>query len=205
MTTLYSLYGNPRHTMLVTGSGEVVYQVKSEHGVSSIMRALPRKLGLEDEEQQFVVTGKLNWNRPITFQVGDSQPVPASKFLRVPISDSKFKQFMKMAEEHDKREFTSPSGNVYQWTLQGGDAKLRLKGTRDPIATYSMEQGSLLGKDTRAALFITPEGLEMLDLLVLTWVQVAMLINTFKSKGMFASIETEWALGSAGVDPGKDY
>ncbi|KZO97274.1 hypothetical protein CALVIDRAFT_597612 [Calocera viscosa TUFC12733] len=221
MTTLFSLYGNPRFTMLVTATGEVVYHIKTENSVSSVLRALPKKLGFEDEEQQYTVTGKIDWNRPITFQIGNNTPVPASQFLHIPISDNKIKQFLGIAEDNDKREFTSPTGNVYQWTFSGQEAKvvlslrdvdslltvfqLRLKGTREPIAIFTREHASLLVKDTRAALVLTNEGLEMLDLVVLTWIQVALLLNTFRSKGMFASTETEWALATAGGDSAKDY
>jgi len=204
MTTLISLYGNPRHTMLVTAAGDIVYQIKTEGGVSAVNRTVPKNL--EGEEQQFITTGQLNWNRPMTFQYRNDKPVPSSQFLRVPVSDNKFMKFMKMAEDHDKREFNAPTGEVYQWTLSGDTAKLRLKGSREPIATFTMEQArSLLGRDVRATLIVQEEALPLLDLVVLTWVQVALLLNTFKSKGMFASMETEWAMASAGVDSSKDY
>jgi len=205
MATLYSLYANPRYTMLVTPAGDPMYQITTENGVSSVMRALPKKLGFESEDQRFTVTGTLTWKRPMMFQLGNDRPVPGSQFLRTPVSDSKFKRFMKMAEEFGKREFTGPSGNVYQWTLTGDNTKLRLKGSKEPIAIYTMEHGSLLTSDKRATLVIKEQGLEILDLLILTWVQVALLLGTFKSKGMFASTETEWALASAGTDSANDY
>ncbi|KZT58023.1 hypothetical protein CALCODRAFT_482719 [Calocera cornea HHB12733] len=190
--------------MLVTATGELVYQVKTENSVTSVLRALPKKLGIDGEEQQFIVTGKIDWNRPITFQMGDNKPIPASAFLYMPYSDSKVKRFLGMAEENNKREFNRSTGTVYQWSFAHGEAKLRRKGIREPIAMYTWETINPLVKDGRASLIISNEGLEMLDLLILTWIQVALLMNTYRNKGLYVSPQTEWALATVGGDGGKD-
>jgi len=205
MSTLFSLYDNPRQTSLVTATEEAVYKITTENKVSSVMRTLPKKLSLEGEEPQFVTIGELNWNRPMTFKVGDGRPVPSTQFLRMSMSDSKLKRFMKMAEETNKREFTDPEGAVYRWTLSGGHAKLRRKGNPEPIATYTVRQGRLLTCESYGILEMKDEAMELLDLILLTWVEVAVLLNAYKSKGLFGMSVPDSAKAHGGVSSPNDY
>jgi hypothetical protein len=110
MTTLYSISPDPRGTQLINSDNEVVYEVKTSQGVSSIMRKN------DGGKQEFHPIGEISWNHPATFskssprrissrthniiaELGNAEPVLSSQFLRVHQSDSKFKRFMKMAEE----------------------------------------------------------------------------------------------------------
>jgi len=208
MSKFISLYNNPRQTMLVQPDGNVVYEVKTEGHVSNVKRFLPNKVmdeASEDGERPFVVAGIIDWNKPASISVGGEKPTPMAQFLRLPESTNKFMKFMKLDESPDSREFTGPTGDAYIWKMAGEHLTLTRKGSKEPVASYTMEKGSLLGKDERAYMIVGQEGLEMMDTLVVTWVFMALMLNTNKSKGMFASTETEWATsGPTGVHAGTD-
>ncbi|EJT98156.1 hypothetical protein DACRYDRAFT_111135 [Dacryopinax primogenitus] len=84
-------------------------------------------------------------------------------------------------------------------------SKLCMKGSPDPIATFAKGSSSLLTSGIRPILVVESQALDMLDLVVLTWLEVSILFDAFQKREMVSNMQTEYILGPYSATRGIDY